>query len=141
MREEKIYVGLDIGTDSVGFAATNQDYVLKKFHDEPIWGVTLFEEANLNTKRRSFRTARRRLDRRQQRVALIQELFAGEIEKRDPRFYIRLKEGGLYRNEAESPFTIFNDNNFTDKEYHSKYPTIHHLIAELMNSDEKHDLL
>lgn len=36
MREEKIYVGLDIGTDSVGFAATNQDYVLKKFHGEPI---------------------------------------------------------------------------------------------------------
>ena len=97
MREEKIYAGLDIGTDSVGFAATNQDYVLKKFHGEPIWGVTLFEEANLNTDRRSFRTARRRLDRRQQRVTLIQELFAGEIEKVDPRFYIRLKEGGLYR--------------------------------------------
>lgn len=140
MREEKIYIGLDIGTDSVGFAATNQDYVLKKFHGEPIWGVTLFEEANLNTERRSFRTARRRLDRRQQRVTLIQELFAGEIEKTDPRFYIRLKEGGLYRDEAESPFTIFNDNNFTDKEYHSKYPTIHHLIVELMNSDEKHDV-
>ena len=119
MCEEKIYIGLDIGTDSVGFAATNQDYVLKKFHGEPIWGVTLFEEANLNTERRSFRTARRRLDRRQQRVTLIQELFAGEIEKIDPRFYIRLKEGGLYRDESESPFTIFNDSNFTDKEYHS----------------------
>lgn len=140
MSREKIYVGLDIGTDSVGFAATDQNYVLKKFHGEPVWGVNIFEKADPNTDRRSFRTARRRLDRRQQRVTLIQELFAAEIQKIDPRFFIRLKESGLYRDESESPFTIFNDNNFTDKEYHSKYPTIHHLIFELMNSDEKHDV-
>lgn len=140
MSEEKIYIGLDIGTDSVGFAATNQNYVLKKFRGEPVWGATLFEGANLKTERRSFRTARRRLDRRKQRVALIQGLFAEEIEKVDPCFYIRLKESGLYRDEAECPYAIFNDKGFTDKEYHIKYPTIHHLISELMNSDEPHDV-
>ena len=85
------YLGLDIGTDSVGYAVTNEQYDLMKFHGEPAWGVTLFDEANLSAERRSFRTARRRLERRKQRVALLQELFAKEIGKTDPRFFIRLR--------------------------------------------------
>mgnify|MGYP003317127833 CR=1 FL=1 len=91
-----------------------------------------FEEANLNTERRLFRTSRRRLDRRQQRVALIQELFSQEIEKIDPQFYIRLKESSLYRDEAESSYSVFEDNEYTDKEYYEQYPTIHHLISTLI---------
>lgn len=140
MENEKLYIGVDIGTDSVGYAATNQNYELKKFHGEPMWGVTLFEDAKLCNERRAFRTARRRLDRRKQRVVLIQELFAHEIEAVDPDFYIRIKESGLFRCEAQSPFSIFNDNNYTDKEYHDQYPTIHHLIYELMQSEKPHDV-
>lgn len=140
MSEEKIYIGIDIGTDSVGYAVTDQNYVLKRFHGEPIWGVTLFEEANLNTERRLFRTSRRRLDRRQQRVALIQELFSQEIEKIDPQFYIRLKESSLYRDEAEASYSVFEDNEYTDKEYYEQYPTIHHLISTLISSNLKHDI-
>ncbi|MBQ2799507.1 MAG: type II CRISPR RNA-guided endonuclease Cas9 [Ruminiclostridium sp.] len=140
MQEEKIYVGLDIGTDSVGYAVTDQSYKLKKFHGEAMWGVTLFDEANLNNERRMHRTARRRLDRRQQRVSLVSELFAKEISKVDERFFIRLKESGLYRSESEAPFTLFNDKDFTDRDYHKRYPTIHHLIVELMSSDEPHDV-
>lgn len=138
--EDKIYVGVDIGTDSVGYAVTNQDYKLRKFHGEPMWGVTLFEKANLRADRRSFRTARRRLDRRQQRVELVQELFAHEINALDSDFYERIKKSGLCRDEAESPFSIFNDANYTDKDYHKQYPTIHHLLTELMYSDEPHDV-
>ena len=62
MEDEKIFLGLDIGTDSIGYAVTNQGYQLKKYNGNPIWGVTLFEAANLNTERRSFRSARRRLE-------------------------------------------------------------------------------
>lgn len=140
MNSEKLYVGVDIGTDSVGYAATNQNYELKKFHGEPMWGVTLFEGANLRDDRRSFRTARRRLDRRQQRVVLVQGLFAHEINAVDPGFYQRMSESGLFRDEAHSPFSLFNDKNYTDKEYHEQYPTIHHLIYELMQSEKPHDV-
>lgn len=89
---EKYFIGLDIGTDSVGYAVTNEQYELCKFKGEPMWGVHLFEEASLNDERRAFRTSRRRLDRRQQRVKLIQEIFAEPIAKVEPNFYKRIKE-------------------------------------------------
>ena len=76
MKNEKYYLGLDIGTDSVGYAVTDENYTLCKFKGEPMWGVTLFDPAELAVKRRGFRVARRRLDRRQQRIRLLQELFA-----------------------------------------------------------------
>ena len=63
MKNENYYVGLDIGTDSVGYAVTDEQYNLCKFKGEPMWGVTLFEEAQLAGNRRNFRVARRRLDR------------------------------------------------------------------------------
>ncbi|MGN0573892.1 MAG: type II CRISPR RNA-guided endonuclease Cas9 [Acutalibacteraceae bacterium] len=140
MEKKKFYLGLDIGTDSVGYAVTDKEYNLLKFHGEPAWGVTVFDEASLCDERRSFRTARRRLDRRQQRVTLIQELFAAEVSKKDERFFIRLKESALYREDVGDSFTLFNDEGFTDKEYYEKYPTIHHLISDLMESAEPHDV-
>ena len=79
--EKKYFLGLDVGTESLGWAVTDERYALLKHKGEPMWGVHLFEEAALNDKRRGFRTARRRLDRRQQRVQLVQEIFAQEIAK------------------------------------------------------------
>ena len=76
MANEKIYLGLDIGTDSVGWAVTDGEYKLKKFKNNLMWGVHLFDEAKQAAERRLFRTARRRLDRRQQRIKLLQDLFA-----------------------------------------------------------------
>ena len=64
-RENIYYLGLDIGTDSVGYAVTDENYTLKKFRGEPMWGATLVEAANTAADRRAHRTARRRLDRTQ----------------------------------------------------------------------------
>ena len=138
-KQKKYYLGLDIGTNSVGYAATDREYNLLKYHGETVWGSMIFDEAEPNAERRTFRTARRRLDRRQQRVTLIQELFAKEIMKNDEKFFWRLKGSALFREEAGEPFPIFNDRNYTDKEYHTQYPTIHHLICDLMTSDKPHD--
>ncbi len=140
MKNQKYYLGLDIGTDSVGYAVTDEEYNLLKFHGEPAWGVTLFDAASLSAERRAFRTARRRLDRRQQRVQLTQELFAKEITKVDPQFFVRLQASNLFREDAGEPYALFNDDDFTDKEYYEKYPTIHHLIFDLMTSSEPHDV-
>ena len=138
--QKQYYLGLDIGTNSVGYAVTNTDYTLMKFKGEPMWGAHLFEEASVSADRRAFRTARRRLDRRQQRVHLLEELFAPEIGKIDPNFFIRRKESSLYEEDTRHGVKIFAGDGMTDAQYHTQYPTIHHLISELMNSTQPHDV-
>ena len=139
---EEYYLGLDIGTNSVGYAVTDPQYKILKYHGEPMWGSHVFEEGSQCAERRGFRTARRRLNRRQQRVRLVQEIFAHEIEKVDSRFFLRLKESALYREDANGndPFILFNDEGYTDKEYYLKYPTIHHLIMDLIDDENPHDV-
>ena len=73
------YLGLDIGTDSVGYAVTDEKYQLCRFKGESMWGSGLFDPAGTCEIRRGFRVARRRLDRRQLRIRLLQEFFAKEI--------------------------------------------------------------
>lgn len=138
MKNEKYFVGLDIGTDSVGYAVTDERYALCKFRGEPMWGVTLFEEAKSAAERRAFRTARRRLDRRQQRIQLLTELFASEIGKIDNGFFKRIKESYLYPATDNDKVRLF-DSYSKQKEYITNYPTIHHLIVELMENTQYHD--
>lgn len=140
MKRKSYYLGLDIGTDSVGYAVTDAEYNILKFHGEPAWGVTIFDEASLSAERRGFRTSRRRLDRRQQRVSLIQELFAKAIAEVDPGFYTRIRASYIYREDPNEKFALFKDPGFTDREYYAQYPTIHHLITELMKNKGAHDV-
>ena len=141
-KREKVdyFVGLDIGTNSIGYAATTEGYKLIKHQQQPIWGVHLFESANQSAERRAFRTARRRLDRRQQRIQLLRELFAPEIAKIDQLFFQRIDHSWVKKNSDDVPFAIFADKNFTDKEYYAQYPTIHHLIVALIQPQENYDV-
>ena len=141
MDTAKIFLGLDIGTNSVGWAVTDDEYKLRKFKNNLMWGVHLFDEAQQSADRRTFRTARRRLDRRKQRIALLQEFFAPQILNTDETFFLRLKESSLLPQDSEHRTgNIFFDDGYTDKEYYKQYPTIHHLIYELMSSDKPHDI-
>lgn len=49
------YLGLDMGTDSVGWAVTDMDYRVPKFKGNAMWGVRLFDESNTAEERRLFR--------------------------------------------------------------------------------------
>ena len=89
---ENYYLGLDMGTGSVGWAVTDEEYHLGRAHGKDLWGVRLFESANTAEERRQFRCNRRRLDRRNERLRLLQELFAEDISKVDAGFFLRLKE-------------------------------------------------
>ena len=89
---DEYYLGLDIGTDSVGWCVTDPAYNILKFNGKAMWGIRLFEEAETAASRRSLRTSRRRLDRKKQRIKILEELLAEEITKVDPSFYMRLKE-------------------------------------------------
>ena len=143
MKNENYYLGLDIGTDSVGYAATNESYEPIKFKGEPVMGVTTFEEGKLKEERRVFRTNRRRIERRHQRIHLLEQLFCKEIAKTDERFFIRIKESALLREDASSILDTnlyFCDKDYSDKHYHKQYPTIHHLISDLINNKSSHDI-
>lgn len=135
METGKYYIGIDAGTDSVGYAVTDENYKLLKLKGEPMWGVVVFEAAKQCDERRGYRTARRRLDRKQQRQLLTDEIFAAEIKKMDPNFFIKRRESALWREDAACKETALEGTG-----YEKEYPTIHHLIVELMNSAEPHDV-
>lgn len=139
-KKKKVYLGLDIGTDSVGYAVTDENYKLQRFHGEDAWGSLVFDGASTSEERRAFRSARRRLDRRQQRVQLLQEIFAEDIKKVDERFFIRLSESYRWRDETEDAHIFFNDEDYSDSQYMRDYPTIHHLILDLMTDQKPHDV-
>ena len=80
---KKYYLGLDIGTNSVGWAVTDPSYNLERFRKKDMRGIRLFEQAETAAERRMKRTNRRRLQRRNQRIDLLQELFSEEMSKTD----------------------------------------------------------
>jgi CRISPR-associated endonuclease Csn1 len=138
------YLGLDIGTDSVGWAVTDMDYRILNFNGKAMWGVHLFDSGDTAEDRRTQRIARRRLERRKHRIDLLQGLFSEEMSKTDSTFtfFMKMDESRLVMEDRKHKHhdTLFNDPGFTDRDLHEKYPTIYHLRAELMESDEKHDI-
>lgn len=141
MKNENYYIGLDIGTDSVGYAVTDERYTLCKYKGDAMWGVTLFDEVAEDAckTRRGYRTARRRLARRQARVRLVQELFAAEVAKVDPDLYRRIKESDTYAELPEDKVRLFGSRE-AQMAYQKEYPTIHHLIKALMSDEAPHDV-
>lgn len=139
-KAEKIYLGLNVGTNSIGYAVTDEQYNLLKFNGNDAWGSIVFDAASSNEDRRNHRLARRNLDRRQQRIVWLQEIFAKEISKVDDRFFIRLSESFRWREDVQDRYVFFNDKEYTDVQYMKEYPTIHHLICELMDNKTPHDV-
>ena len=135
------YIGLDIGTNSVGWAVTDTNYNLLKFNRKSMWGVRLFKSGETAAARRVFRASRRRLARKKQRISLLQEIFRAEMEKIDPDFFNRMKESHYNPSDKPAKYfnTLFGDKDFSDKNYHLKYPTIYHLRKSLLDG-EKHDI-
>lgn len=43
--QKEYYLGLDIGTDSVGWAVTDTDYRIPKFKGNAMWGIRLLMRA------------------------------------------------------------------------------------------------
>lgn len=142
------FIGLDIGTDSVGWAVTDTEYRVQKKNGKALWGVRLFDEAQPAVDRRTFRTARRRYERRKQRIEWLRQVFSSEIAKVDPAFFLRLDESKYLENDkrfAENGqllgrYTLFADGEFCDRDYHRAYPTIYHLRQALLHKDHPFDV-
>lgn len=140
--QREYYLGLDMGTSSVGWAVTDTKYQLLRAKGKDLWGVRLFQEAETAATRRSFRTARRRLQREKARIGCLKELFAEEIEKIDVGFFQRLEDSKYIEEDknVKQPFALFADSGYTDQQYYDEFPTIFHLRKELMESKNPHDV-
>ncbi|MEG1459352.1 MAG: type II CRISPR RNA-guided endonuclease Cas9, partial [Acetivibrio sp.] len=136
------YLGLDIGTNSVGWAVTDTNYNIQKFNGKAMWGIRLFREAKTAEERRLKRSARRRQQRKVGRIQMLQTLFAEEIMKIDPKFYERMKDSAYYEEDKriKQPNAVFDDSDYQDKNYHMEYPTIYHLRAALLQDGKKFDI-
>ena len=145
-------IGLDIGTNSVGWAVITDDYKVpskkmkvlgntdKHFIKKNLIGALLFDEGTTAEDRRLKRTSRRRYTRRKNRLRYLQEIFSEEISKLDSSFFHRLDDSFLVPEDKRgSKYPIFATLE-EEKEYHKKFPTIYHLRRHLADSKEKTDL-
>ena len=138
------YLGIDAGSGSVGWAVTDTMYHVLKCKGKAMWGVRLFPDASTAAERRTCRAARRRLQRRKQRLDILEMLFAPALNEKDPQFLARMHESDLWQDDKSvmSKYSLFADSDFTDCDYHrkDKYPTAYHLRSELAHSAEPHDV-
>jgi len=125
--DREYFMGLDVGTDSVGIACTDTDYNLLRVKGKDAWAVRLFNEAKPAAERRMRRTARRRFLRRAKRIDWLQDIFAPFIE--DKTFFLRLNNSAFVvddKVEGLSKYTLFADDDYTDVDFYKEYKTIFH---------------
>ena len=140
--EKDYYLGLDVGTNSVGWAVTDTEYNLLKLKGKSAWGVRLFDEAKTAKARRLNRSNRRRKKRQEWRLELIRKLFEEEINKIDDSFFIRMENSKYFIEDKDikEKYVLFADKKYTDKDYFKEYPTIYHLRKELIETNKPHDI-
>lgn len=139
MEKSNFLLGLDVGTDSIGWAATDKDFKLMRLKGKTAWGAHIFSEAESAKARRGFRTSGRRLERRKRRIELLNMLFEPLLSNKDQNFLLRLKESAYFIDDKtgdKSPHALFGDRKL-ERDFHKNYPTIWHLRRELCNNTEK----
>ena len=152
MSNKSYSIGLDIGTNSVGWAVITDDYKVpskkmkvlgntdKHFIKKNLIGALLFDEGTTAEDRRLKRTARRRYTRRKKSSSLSSRNLSEEMSKVDSSFFHRLDDSFLVPEDKRgSKYPIFATL-AEEKEYHKKFPTIYHLRKHLADSKEKTDL-
>lgn len=132
-------VGLDIGTNSVGWAVIDDDFNLlqgkKKISGDTkvkrkktnLLGSFLFSEGRTAADRRAKRGIRRRIARRHERLQYLRGIFESEISKIDDSFFIRLDESFYQLDDKNQHETTFRDKDGIKRSVNSakndyKYP-------------------
>ena len=143
--KQKFSIGLDLGTNSIGWAVFNRDFSLVKKGNKNLWGVLLFDEASKADSRRIKRSARRRSERRKERIKLLQSLLKSEICAVDSDFFMRLKNSYIVNECIDKTYgrkyryNLFNGR-YTDKQFYHDFATIYHLRKWLCETNEKADI-
>lgn len=144
----KYYMGVDIGTNSVGWAVIDENGNLLKKGKHHLWGSRLFDQAQTAQNRRNYRSSRRRYNKRRQRIGLLRLIMSDMVLEVDPSFFIRLEKTtfldkedkkAILKDNYKMNYNLFCDEDYNDKKYFKDYPTIYHLRKKLCESDEKAD--
>lgn len=144
----KYYIGVDIGTNSVGWAVIDENGNLLKKGKHHLWGSRLFDQAQTAQNRRNYRSSRRRYNKRRQRIGLLRLIMSDMVLEVDPSFFIRLEKTtfldkedkkAILKDNYKMNYNLFCDEDYNDKDYFKVYPTIYHLRKKLCESDEKAD--
>lgn len=144
----KYYIGVDIGTNSVGWAVIDENGYLLNKGKHHLWGSRLFDQAQTAQNRRNYRSSRRRYNKRKERIRLLQMIMSDMVLEVDSSFFIRLEKTTFLDKEDKKTilkdnykmnYNLFCDEDYNDKDYFKVYPTIYHLRKKLCESDEKAD--
>lgn len=140
-------IALDIGTNSVGYAAVDENGKLLRYHKRPMYGSVIFDEAHTAADRRTSRSARRRLARKRNRTRELQDLVFADMEKIDPDFFHRMDESFLLPEDCrydklylKLPKALFEDGSVSVGSYGADAPTIYHIRKALAESNKQADL-
>ena len=118
---QEYYLGLDMGTNSIGWAVTDPQYNILRKKGKDLWGIREFDEAVGAIERRTHRVSRRNRQRSQVRIGLVKDLFSEAIAQEDPGFYQRLENSFYKFDEGDKPeeldtrfaiFSSYKDNYF-----------------------------
>lgn len=141
MKKQEYNIGLDIGTNSVGWCVISPEGKLLQFKKKNMWGARLFEAGETAQKCRVYRSTRRRYERRRQRIHLLQEMMEPMLMSVDESFLIRLEEAFLWKEDKKLKvdYILFNDKDYSDVQFYKEYPTRYHLRKHLLETDEKAD--
>lgn len=147
INNKKYNIGLDIGVGSVGWCVTDEKNNNIKRNGKNMWGARIFEEAQTAKERREYRGAKRRLNRRKERINILQSLILEDMEKEYPNFFQMLRESYLIKEDKTISnkilgvkHNIFSDEGNTDEDYFKSYPTIYHLRKYLIEERNKVDI-
>ena len=135
-REKDYFIGLDIGSDSVGWAATDDEFNILRLKGKDAWGARIFDDASDAKERRMRRANKRRINRRKYRIFLLNKLFSSLINPIDDTFFLRLSESTylLEDRSIKNPYLFLDKGK--EKEYYKKFPTIWHLRKALIGNDQ-----
>lgn len=145
-------IGLDIGTNSVGWAVVTDDYKVpakkmkvlgntdKQSIKKNLLGALLFDSGETAEATRLKRTARRRYTRRRNRLRYLQEIFAEEMMQVDESFFQRLDDSFLVDEDKRGERHPIFGNIAAEVKYHDDFPTIYHLRKHLADTSQKADL-
>lgn len=141
--KQQYYLGLDMGTNSVGWAVTDENYQLLRAKGKDLWGVRMFEIALSSADRRAHRVSRRRLQRQRVKIGLLKDYFHDAVCREDPSFFIRLENSKYHLEDKDEivrqKYAVFHDKDYSDTDYYREYPTIFHLRKALMEDICDHE--
>lgn len=152
MKTKNYSIGLDIGTNSVGWSVITDDCKVpakkmkvlgntsREYIKKNLLGTLLFDSGNVAAGRRLSRTTRRRITRRRNRILYLQEIFAADLNKIDPNFLYRLEDSFLTEDEKRGNKHPIFGSLAEELAYHKDFPTIYHLRKHIADSKEQVDI-